>query len=106
MKVLLDESLPRELCGLLPGHEVATVQQRGWRSRSNGDLLRLAETEFDVFMTADQNLEYQQHVARFKIGVVVLAPSRNRIESYLPLLADIAAAVDRVKPGKVIRVAA
>jgi len=60
MKVLLDESLPLELGGLLPGHEVATVQQRGWRSKANGELLSLAEREFDVFLTPDQSLEYQQ----------------------------------------------
>lgn len=106
MKVLLDESLPRELAGLLPGHDVTTVQQRGWRSKSNGELLCLAEREFNVFMTADQNLEFQQNVARFNIGVVVLAAGRNRIESYLPLLAEIAAAVERVAPGTVVRIAA
>ena len=85
---------------------MTTVQQRGWRSKSNGELLHLAERESDVVLTADQNLEHQQHVARFNIGVVVLVARRNRIESYLPLLADIAAAVDRVAPGTVVRVAA
>lgn len=106
MKVLLDESLPRELGGLLPGHEVTTVQQRGWRSKANGDLLSLAELEFDVFLTPDQNLEYQQNVSRFSIGVVVLAVGRNRIESYLPILGEIVAAIEQVTPGTVVRVAA
>jgi predicted nuclease of predicted toxin-antitoxin system len=106
MKVLLDESLPRELAGLLPRHAVTTVQQQGWRSKSNGELLRLAEREFEVFVTADQNLEYQQSVARFRIGVVVLVASRNRIESYLPMVEEIATAVESVKPGIVVRVAA
>jgi predicted nuclease of predicted toxin-antitoxin system len=106
MKVLLDESLPRELADLLARHAVVTVQQQGWRSKSNGELLRLAELEFDVFLTADQNLEYQQNVGRFRIGVVVLSASRNRIESYLPVVAEIAAAVERVQPGTVVRIAA
>ena len=52
MKLLLDESLPKDLRLHLPGHRVSTVPERGWASRSNGDLLRLAGSEFDVFLTA------------------------------------------------------
>ena len=69
-------------------------------------LLKLAEREFDVFLTADQNLEHQQKIGRFRLGIVVLVASRNRIESYLPLIEKIAAAVDGVSPGTVVRVAA
>jgi hypothetical protein len=62
--------------------------------------------EFDVFVTADQSLEYQQSVARLKMGVVVLAAGTNRLESDLPLLAGIAAAIERVAPGMVVRITA
>ena len=62
MKLLLDESLPRPLADLLPGHDVRTVVQSGWSSLSNGELLRKAATEFDALVTADQNIEFQQNL--------------------------------------------
>ena len=54
MRVLLDECLPRRLKGALVGHEVRTVPEMGWASNRNGDLLRLAEREFDIFLTVDR----------------------------------------------------
>ena len=59
MRILLDESLPRRLARLIPDHEVRTVRQMGWAGRRNGLLLRLAAREFDVFLTADQNVEFR-----------------------------------------------
>ena len=106
MRVLLDESVPRALADLLEGHEVTTVPRRGWRAKANGELLALASGEFDVFVTADQNLEYQQSLASFDIGVVVLAASRNRIESYIPIRGRIQQAVEAVAPGTAVVVAA
>ncbi len=86
MKLLLDESLPRDLRLHLQGHQVATVPERGWASKTNGELLQLASEQFDVFVTADQNLEYQQRVSTFEIGVAVLAGRSNRLEDLLPLV--------------------
>jgi hypothetical protein len=60
MRVLLDESLPRGLRKELASHEVVTVPEAGWAGRKNGDLLRLAEPAFDVFVTADGRLPFQQ----------------------------------------------
>ena len=60
MRIQLDESLPRRLRGELSGHSVSTVTQRGWSGVENGELLRVAADDFDVFLTADQNIEYQQ----------------------------------------------
>jgi len=102
VKVILDESVPRTLAGLLEGHEVTTVPLRGWRSKENGELLGLASDEFDVFVTADQNLRYQQNLSGFDLGVVVLAAPQNRIESYLPMLEAIQQAIARVRPGTAI----
>lgn len=62
MRVLLDESLPRRLGSLLTGHQVSTVARAGWSSKRNSELLRLAASLFDVFITADQNLQYQQNL--------------------------------------------
>jgi predicted nuclease of predicted toxin-antitoxin system len=65
VRVLLDEQLPRQLAQALPGHEVRTVQQQGWAGLGNGELLRrAAEAGFEVFLTADQNLEFQQSLVR------------------------------------------
>jgi predicted nuclease of predicted toxin-antitoxin system len=63
MRILLDESLPRRLEQELSGHEVQTVQSRGWAGLKNGELLRLASAEFQALLTGDQNLEYQQNMA-------------------------------------------
>jgi len=60
MRILLDESLPSGLSSLLKGHESTSVQQAGWSGVKNGKLLALAATRFDVFLTVDQNIEFQQ----------------------------------------------
>jgi hypothetical protein len=62
----------------LVGHEARTVPEMGWASRRNGELLRLAQADFDVFLTADRNLSFQQEVGRFKLAVVVLVAKGNR----------------------------
>ncbi len=78
MLVLLDEQLPRHLARDLTGHQVRTVQQEGWARLKNGELLqRAADSGFDVFVTADQNLEFQQNLSRARLGVVVLRSSRD-----------------------------
>jgi hypothetical protein len=72
MKILLDECVPRPLRKLLPDHEVVTVQEAGWAGIENGNLLRRAEGQFDVFITADKNLRYQQKLASRKIAIIEL----------------------------------
>ena len=72
MRVLLDECVPRPLRKLLPDHQVQTVQEAGWEGKHNGELLLLAQTRFDVFVTADKNLRYQQKLNSRKIGIVEL----------------------------------
>jgi predicted nuclease of predicted toxin-antitoxin system len=67
MRVLLDECVPRALRRELPGHNVKTVAEAGWAGVKNGELLQLAANEFDVFLTIDRNLEYQQNFS----GVVL-----------------------------------
>ena len=62
MNVLIDECLPRYLKGVLGGMSSRTVQEAGWSSVKNGPLLNLAEETFDVFLTADQNMQYQQNL--------------------------------------------
>jgi hypothetical protein len=101
LRALLDESLPRRLARAFEGIEVETVFDRGWQGLKNGVLLGKAASEFDVFITADQNLRYQQNLAGFEIGVVVLAAISNRLDDLLPLLGAAAEACHQVRPGEV-----
>jgi hypothetical protein len=106
MKLLLDESLPKDLRLHLPGHHVSTVPERGWASRPNGDPLQLAGSEFDAFLTADQNLEYQQNPAKYNIAIVVLAARSNRIQDLVPLVPRLLQLLPDLRPGQLVRVAA
>ena len=98
MRILLDESLPRDLIAQLPGHEVATVRSAGWSGVKNGKLLALAASRFDVFVTADRNLEYQQNLATLPIAVVVLAVRGTRIEAILPLVPELLVLLNQLAP--------
>lgn len=100
MRVLLDESLPERLRHFLSTHEVATVRWVGWSSAKNGKLLDLAESTFDVLLTADQSLPFQQNLLNRKIAVVVLAGSDNQLETLQVLLPDVLAALETIKPGQ------
>lgn len=74
---------------------------------TNGELLRLAEREgFDVMVTADQGIEFQQNLSNAGVGIVVMRTISNRMEHLLPLLGHIAAAIERVSKGTVVRVGA
>lgn len=104
MRVLLDECLPRRLKRDLAGHAVRTVPEAGWAGRDNGDLLSLAETQFDVFVTIDQHLASQQRVPKFRIAVVVLSAPSNRYEDRRPLVPKLLDAIAVAKRGEVTRV--
>lgn len=90
MKILLDECIDRRLARQLIGHAVTTVPQRGWAGIKNGQLVDVAQHEFDVFVTVDRNLPNQQELVNFKIAVVVLhartaSPTFGRLcRSYSP----------------------
>jgi predicted nuclease of predicted toxin-antitoxin system len=76
MRILLDESLPHELRNEIPGHAVSTVTESGWSSLKNGELLNRAAGKFDVFVTADQNLQFQQNLKKLPIAVLILRDRR------------------------------
>jgi hypothetical protein len=78
----------------------------GWAAKENGELLQLASNLFDVFITTDQRLSYQQNVASFSIAVVVLVASRNKIEFLLPLTPELRRLLIDVRPGKVYQIGA
>jgi predicted nuclease of predicted toxin-antitoxin system len=103
-RVLLDENLPRKLRRELTECVVRTVQEEGWGSFKNGQLLGRAQTNFDVFLSADSNLKDQQNVARFDIGIVVILTVSLRLREILKAIEEIRAAVARVLPRELIEV--
>ena len=106
MKVLLDECLPRRLAAALAGHEVKTVPQAGWASIKNGELLRLAESQFDVLVTVDRNMSFQQNLVELRIAVVVLCTQSNRFQDLLPLVPRVLAALMIIQRGELVKVSA
>lgn len=104
MRVLLDECVDRRLARQLSSHAVKTVPEMGWATIRNGDLLALAEKEFDVFVTVDRNLSFQQNLPRFKIAVLILRARTNRLIDLLPLMPKILEAILRSKAGEVVSI--
>ncbi len=104
MRILLDEDLPRRLGPLLVGHEVSTVQRSGWSGVKNGKLLGLAASQFDVFLTMDGNLEFQQNLAALPIAVLVVVAVSNRMEHLVPLVPDILKELNHLPPKSLHRV--
>ena len=104
MKLLLDESIPRRLKHELSQHEVTTVPERGWAGKKNGELIELASGSFDIFITVDQGLEYQQNLANVEIAVIVLRARTNRFADLKPLVPKILEALKNARPGHVIHV--
>lgn len=99
MKVLLDENLPHDLRRELPGHDVNTVQYIGWSGFKNGELLeRAAGGGFDVFVTMDSGVPYQQNPVQLPVAVVVLRAKPNRLPDLAPLVAPLLELLPRVQP--------
>jgi hypothetical protein len=96
--------LPIELASELPGHDIIPVQQIGWSGLKNGELLARGASRFELMLTADQNLPYQQDLKRLPIGVVVVAARSNRIEAIRPLIPRILAALAAIEPRTLVRV--
>mgnify|MGYP001000906984 CR=1 FL=1 len=101
MKVLLDECVDWRLSREITGHEVRTARQMGWSTIANGELLALAAQEFDVFVTVDRNLSFQQHLVSFKIAVIVLCARSNRLAVLRPLVPDLLVAISDARQGAV-----
>jgi hypothetical protein len=93
VNVLLDECVPARLGRLLAGHSVPTAQQRGWTGTKNGDLLRLAEKEYDVFVAVDRKISVQQDLTTFNIAVVLIRSRSNRLEDIRPLVPELLEAI-------------
>ena len=97
MRVLLDGCVPRALRAELSGHEVKTVAEAGWAGLKNGALLQLAATRFDVLLTVDRNLEYQQNFAGLTIAVIVIDVPSNDIAVARPLMPAVLEALPKAR---------
>ena len=104
MRILLDESVPRRLGTLLTDHEATTVVGRGWAGIKNGRLLALAAAEFDVLITSDRNVEFQQNLATLPIAILVIVARSNRMVDVQPLAPDILKALNHLPPKSLRRV--
>lgn len=98
-KVLLDECVDRGLAKEITGYDVLTVPESGWASIKNGELLGRAHVEFDVFITTDRNLMFQQNLPKYDLVVIVLAAKTNRLQDLLPLVPKILDAIPSAKSG-------
>ena len=105
MNVLIDECAPKALKAFLTkhGHESRTVQEAGWAGKQNGELLKLAEAQFDILVTVDTDLRYQQNLKGRRIAIVILDYSSNRLEHLRKYFAACALAVDKIKPGEIVQ---
>lgn len=104
MRILLDECVPSRLKDEFPGHVVLTTSEAGWSGSKNGELLAQASEHFDVFVTVDRNLSYQQDLARFDIAVVVLVAPGNRLADLQPLMPTVLAALSALPHGRFVLV--
>ena len=106
MKVLLDECVDWRLGRDIVGHDVKTARLMGWAAIKNGELLALAEQQFDVFVTVDRNLSFQQNFSALSIALVVLHARTNRLADLRPLVPKVLAAIESAIPGAIKIVAA
>jgi hypothetical protein len=101
VKVLLDECVDWRLGRDIVGHDVKTAGQMGWTAIKNGELLALAEEQFDVFVTVDRNLSFQQNLSALSIAVIVLYAKTNRLADLRPLVSKVLAAIESALPGAI-----
>ena len=107
MRLLLDECVPRKFKHLLQGHDVSTAREMGWSGLRNGDLIALMRQRgFEVLVTVDQNIEFQQNLRPTGIAVLLLTARSNRFKDLAPLAAPLLAKLASLKPGFLEKVSA
>ena len=106
MRILLDESVPHRLGRLRVGHSFSSVQMEGWASTKNGRLLVLAASSFDVLLTGDKGMEYQQNQDALPMSVLVVRAHSNRRDAMAQLVPAILAALESMPPRSFAKVGA
>jgi len=106
VRVLLDESVPRQLAARLVGHHVSTVPREGWSGLKNAELLNRVSESFDALVTGDRNLQSQQNYTSLNFGIIVLVAPDNRVETIVALADRVLVALSEVQPGRLVQVEA
>ena len=104
MRILLDECVNPRVKAAFRGHEVSTVVDMGWGGLRNGELLAFAQEQFQVFVTIDQNIEYQHDLKKLSLGLLVVSVPDNKIKSYKPIFDAMHEAAETLGPGQVLHV--
>ncbi|MDF0668011.1 MAG: hypothetical protein P0119_18360 [Nitrospira sp.] len=104
MRLLLDESVPRRFRQALPVHTVKTAVEMGWGGKKNGELLALAASQFEAFITVDQNLPYQQDISTLPIAVIVLVVLSNELQTLLPLVPRLEETLATLQPRSLVQI--
>ena len=104
MRVLLDECVPRNLRSELPNHDVKTVGEMSWAGTKNGALLRRAVLEFDVLLTVDQGIPYQQNIEGLSLALIIIKAPSNDINDLRPKMPKVLYVLETVQPGQVVTV--
>ena len=99
MKILFDENVPWALKKFLRGHDVFSVRRMNWGAVRNGELLKNADPIFDVFLTVDKNIPYQQNLAGKKISVIVLQSKFIKLDDLIPLVPELLRQLSLLQPG-------
>ena len=101
MKILIDECLPKSIKHEFFGHITLTVREMGWDSKTNGELMNSAMNGgFEVFVTIDKNLQFQQNLKKYNIIVIVLNAFKNELEFLKPLIPDVLKRLNELKKGE------
>jgi hypothetical protein len=103
MRVLLDECVPRKLRSELPNHDVKTVAEMRWAGAKNGALLRRAALEFDVLLTVDQGIPYQQSMEGLSLALVIIKAPSNDINDLRPKMPEVLRILATIQPGQVVQ---
>ena len=98
MKILFDSCTPRPLRKYLIGHEVITAQELGWEALKNGELLRRVQAQFDVLISTDSNIEYQQQLPDYDIALIVLRSVSGQVSELTQLMQDCLKALAVIQP--------
>ena len=106
MRILLDECVPRRFKSSLSAgeHVCVTVPEAGLAGKTNGELLRLAEGKFDVFVTLDKGIRHQQNMAATRIAVVLIRSRSSRLSDLVSHASACRAAIVGIKPGEIVHI--
>jgi hypothetical protein len=105
MRILVDECIDERFRNALPGHDCQTARYAGLAGLKNGDLLIAAETaKFDIILTVDQGIEYQQNLTSRKIAIIIFHAKSNRLKDLVSLVPACLARIASIQPGQVVRI--